>query len=167
MATAQYLRGQVVLADFPFHEKPHQRGPKQHFCLVIDTVEIQDSRLVAVCYGTSRMDDNMLASHGGGVLSIPKVFVKIRSGFMEAAVAHFILNRVALIPEGWIDTRFNARLDFMRAEARQNDPTRERLYRAFVACEPVMQMAALQATMHTQQTGLIGLPPGKTFRNRR
>jgi len=164
MAPAQYSRGQVVLADFPYSEWPSNRGDKQHFCLVIDTVESQNVRLVAVCYGTSQLDEDLLASHGGGVLSIPKAYVKIRSGFMNAPVMHLVLEHVALIPEEWIDTRFNGRLDFMRENSRQNDPYRERLYKAFVACEPVMQMSALQAVLYTQESGLIGLPPRKVLR---
>ncbi|MBK6616318.1 hypothetical protein [Ottowia sp.] len=166
MTAAQYSRGQVVLADFPFTERPHERGPRQHFCLVIDTVESQEERLIAICYGTSRLDDDLLAAHGGGVLSIPRAFMKIRSGFMDEVVGHFVLDHVALVPESWLDPRFSARLDFMREEARKNDPIRERLFKAFVACEPVMQMAALQAALHTQETGRIGLPPGKTIRTK-
>jgi hypothetical protein len=164
MAPAQYSRGQVVLADFPYSEWPARRGDKQHFCLVIDTVESQDVRLVAVCYGTSRLDEDLLAAHGGCVLSIPRPFVKVRSGFMNSSVMHLVLDHVALIPEDWIDQRFMARLDFMREDIRKNDPYRERLYKAFVAAEPVMQMSALQAVLYTQESGLIGLPPRKVLR---
>lgn len=103
MTAAQYSRGQVVLADFPFTERPHERGPRQHFCLVIDTVESQEERLIAICYGTSRLDDDLLAAHGGGVLSIPRAFMKIRSGFMDEVVGHFVLDHVALVPESWLD----------------------------------------------------------------
>lgn len=165
MTPAQYARGQVALVDFPFVERPTERGPKSHFCLVIRAVETQASeRLVAVCYGTSRLDEKLLSAQGGAVLSIPSQFIKVTSGFLPGEVAHFVLAHVALVPESWIDNRLAARLDFMRVESRTNDSTRQRLYQGFVAAEPIMKMAALQAIDHWETTGNIGLPPGKALR---
>ena len=165
MTAAQYARGRVALVDFPFVERPTQRGPKAHFCLVIDTVERPGlERLIAVCYGTSRLDDDLLSSQGGAVLSIPSRFIKVSAGFMAGEVAHFVLAHVALVPESWLDMRLVARLDFMRAETRTNDSIRQRLYQAFVGAEPIMQMAALQAINYWEESGNIGLPPGKVLR---
>jgi len=100
------------------------------------------------------------------VMSMPRDFVKIRKGFMEAPVGHFVLNHVALVPGEWIDQSFEGRLDFMREDSRANDPMRQRLYRLFLACEPAMQMAALEATKHATATGRFGLPPGKSLRKK-
>lgn len=164
MSPTQYLRGTVVLCSFPFQDKPSERGPHPHFCLVIDTVEDRGEKLVAVCYGTSRLDDALVASQGGAVLSVPSRFIKVKSGFIPGQVMHLVLGHVALIPESWIDTRFSGRLDFIRAESRQADPTRQRLYQSFSAYEPIMQVAAVQAALHRRATGLPGLPPGKQLR---
>lgn len=164
MTNAQFLRGQVVLAGFPTFERPDAPAAKLHFCLVVDTVDLGQERLIAVAYGTSKLDEELLETHSGAVLSIPTSHIKIGRGFMSGEVAHFVLSHVALIPQEWIDTSFAARFDFMRPEARQNDPIRRRLYNAFVAAEPIMQSAALQAARHTEQTGCLGLPPGKLLR---
>lgn len=162
----QYPRGSIVLTAFPFEESPSTRGPKKHFCLVIDSVELDGRKLFAVVYGTSQLDKALLDNHAGAVMSMPREFVKIRRGFMESAVGHFVLNHVALVPGEWIDQSFEGRLDFMREESRVNDPLRQRLYRLFLACEPVMQMAALEATKHATATGRFGLPPGKSLRKK-
>lgn len=164
MTTTQYLRGSVVLCDFPFVERPDQRGSSEHFCLVVHAEEEDGRKLVAVCYGTSRLDEKMLASHGGAILSVPSRFIKISRGKVPGDVAHFVCDHVALIPESWINDRFTGRLDFIRADARQSDPVRQRLYQAFERFESLMQVAALQAVEHKRITGKVGLPPGKSLR---
>jgi hypothetical protein len=165
MTTTQFLRGSVVLCDFPFVERPHQRGSSEHFCLFVHAEVEGDRNLVAVCYGTSRLDEKMLSAHrSGAIFSVPKSLIKISSGFMPGDVAHFVCDHVALIPESWINDRFKARLDFMRADVRQNDPARARMFAAFEKVEPLMQLAAIQAVEHKRTTGLLGLPPGRSLR---
>lgn len=162
---AQFLRGAVVLCSFPFTERPNDQISKQHFCLVVDDVEHEGNHLVAVCYGTSRLDEDLLRTHAGGVLSVPRRCMRIAQGFMSCDVSHFVLDHVALIPRHWIDDRFVARLDFMRLEKRQNDPFRCRLYAAFQVAEPIMLMAATEAARHYKATGRVGLPSGKRLRH--
>lgn len=164
MTTTQFLRGSVVLCDFPYVDRPDQRGPSEHFCLFVHAEVEGDRSLVAVCYGTSRLDQKMLAAHSSGaVFSVPRQFIKVSSGHLPCDVAHFVCDHVALIPER-INARFKARLDFMRADVRQNDPARQRLFAAFERVEPLMQLAALEAVEHKRTTGRLGLPPGKSLR---
>lgn len=164
MASKQYPRGALVLANFPFDDRPSDPGPTKHFCIVVDSVERDGKTLFALCYGTSRLDEMLLTQHSGGILSVPNQFVKIQKGFMDGPVSHFVLDHVALVPGEWIDQRLDARFDFIREESRKSDPVRQRLFRVFEACEPTMQMGALQAIRHYETTGRPGLPVGKMIR---
>lgn len=136
----------------------------KHFCIVVDSVQRNGQTLFALCYGTSRLDEMLLESHGGGILSVPNQFLKVQKGFVEGPVTHYVLDHVALVPGEWIDERFDARFDFMREENRKNDPLRLRLFKVLEACEPAMQMGALQAIRHYEVTGRPGLPVGKAVR---
>jgi len=164
MSTTQYLRGSVILCDFPYQTSPNQRGPSEHFALFVEAFEDQGKRYVAACYGTSRLDDELLAVHGGAILSIPTQFIRITSGKMPQGVGHFVCDYVAIIPEEWINVRFAGRLDFMRSESRKNDLLRNRLFGAFERFEPIMQLGAVEAAKHMKLTGQVGLPAGKKLR---
>jgi hypothetical protein len=164
LVNKNYPRGSLALAHFPFGERPNEPGPVKHFCIVVDCVERNGQALFALCYGTSRLDEKLLDSHSGGILSIPNQFVKVQRGFVDGPVTHYVLDHVALVPGSWIDERFEARFDFMREENRKDDPVRQRLFKVLQACEPAMQMGALQAIRHFEATGRPGLPAGKTVR---
>lgn len=164
MVNKNYPRGSVVLAHFPFEERPSEPGPMKHFCIVVDCVERNGQALFALCYGTSRLDETLLESHCGAIVSISNQFVKVQKGFIEGPVTHYVLDHVALVPGSWIDDRYEARFDFMREEHRKDDPIRQRLFKVLEACEPAMQMGALQAVRHFEATGTPGLPAGKTIR---
>lgn len=144
MVNKNYPRGSVVLAHFPFEERPSEPGPMKHFCIVVDCVERNGQALFALCYGTSRLDETLLESHCGAIVSISNQFVKVQKGFIEGPVTHYVLDHVALVPGSWIDDRFEARFDFMREEHRKDDPIRQRLFKVLEACEPAMQMGALK-----------------------
>lgn len=161
MPTPNLVRGAVLKCSFPYDSAPTQPGPLPHYCLYIDSVEVEGSRYVAVCYGTSRLDEELLRAHSGAVLSVASQFIK---GDMPSGVAHFVCNHVAAIPEAWIYGNFVARLDFIRAERRRTDQRRQRLYEAFEAVEDVMERAALDVLNHFTSTGRIGLPSGTTLR---
>lgn len=166
MVTKQYPRGSVVLAKFPFDDLPSEPGRLKHFCLVVDSVSRNGQTLFALCYGTSRLDEVLVASHCGGILSVPSTFLKVQKGVVEGPVGHYVLDHVALVPGDWIDDRFEGRFDFMREEARNGDRVRQRLYKVFEACEAAMQVAALEAIRHFETTGRLGLPLGKSVRQK-
>lgn len=158
--TAQPLRGAVRLCEFPYEERPHQRGPQKHFCLVAEEFIIAERRYLAVAYGTSRLDTHLLRAHAGAVFSVPTQFVKIARGYMRNPVTHFVCSHVALIDEHWVDPSFQGRLDFIRPELRTQDPLRARLYDAFCTVEPLLENAALSSIHLLREQGVIGLPPG-------
>lgn len=166
MVSKQYPKGSVVLAHFPYEERPNQRGPSKHFCIVVDVVERNGQTLFALCYGTSQLDEKLLESHGGAVMSVPVPLVKVQRGFIEGRVGHFVLHHVAVVPGHWLDDRFEGRFDFMREENRKDDPVRQRMFKVWQACEPTMQMAALEAIRHFESTGRPGLPVGKAIRKK-
>lgn len=54
---------------FPYDNDPHQPGPKPHYCLVADIpFSVGDQHYVAVAYGTSKLDENLLRAHRGLIL---------------------------------------------------------------------------------------------------
>lgn len=158
MSTAPNTRGRIVLADFPYTERPHKRGPKQHFCMLVDWREIAGKRHAALCYSTSRLDEDLLNACGGAVLSVPLAYIKVSRGFMSAPVTHFLTQRIAVVPEDWIDDRFQARLDFIREDRRHEDPVRERLYQSFASCERLMIRATTDVVRYCEEAGQVGLP---------
>lgn len=162
MTAPQLLRGSVLCARFPYDAEPHRPGATFHFCLFIDHIVVEGLALVAVCYGTSRLDEQLLAAHQGAVFSVASEFV--RGDRPHGPVTHFVADHVAVLREEWIKGSFKARLDFIRAEQRQHDKRRQRLFEQFCALEPTMQDAALDALGSYEQTGLLGLPPHKRLR---
>lgn len=158
MSPAPYTRGRIVLADFPYVENPHRRGPKQHFCMLVGWHEIAGKPHAALCYSTSRLDEDLLQSYGGALLSVPLAYIKVSRGFMTAPVTHFVTQHIALVPEDWIDLRFDARLDFIREDRRHKDPVRERLYRSFASCERLMIRATTDVVRYCEEAGQVGLP---------
>lgn len=164
MHDAQYARGAVLLADFPYDSRPHQRGPREHFCLAMGAVVHEGQRYVAVCYGTSRLDNELLSAHGGAVLSVPTQFIRIHSGRMPAGVGHFVCDHVAIVPDAWVNGTFLGRFDFMKVQSRQQDPLRQRLYETYELFEPILQQGVLAGVKMLRETGRCGLPPGKKLR---
>jgi hypothetical protein len=161
MASSNLVRGSVVKCQFPYVERPHSPGPKPHYCLFIDSLDVNSDKLVAVCYGTSRLDDDLIGRHNGAILSVDNALIK--GSPMPGRVAHFACSRVAVIRQSWIYTNFNARLDFIRPE-RRFDALRARMFELYERLEPVMVQAALAAVDHYQRTGRPGLPQDATLR---
>jgi len=153
MPTSQFLRGAVLKCRFPYDHHPHRPGPQPHYCLFAKQIEVGEQQVVAVCYGTSRLDDALIEAHQGLIFDVPSSFVR---GTMPGPITHFVADHVAILPIDWIQQDFVARLDFMREEKRQNDTTRRRLYQQFEAFESAMKIAAVQATQHFTQTGQMG-----------
>lgn len=159
--TPSYVRGAVLKCRFPYDHSPEYPGPQPHYCLFIEQLQGVEIPLVAVCYGTSRLDQDLLRAHQGAVLSVASTFMR---GNMPGQVTHFICDHVALVPQDWIYKDFNARLDFIRPDSRANDPYRQHLYRQFEAVEPIMVRAALDALQTHRRTGLPGLPRDSVLR---
>lgn len=162
-------RGSVVLCNFPYAERPTQRGPQLHLCLVAARLDTTHGRSVyVVSYGTSRLDESMLSTHsaGGGVLSVPVQNLKLSKGELpKGSVGHFLARHVAVIPSTWVYPRFGARFDFMRPESRLHDLTRQKLYDQFEVFEETMTRAAHEALDYFSTSGRIGLKPSKRLRN--
>lgn len=160
MLPTSFARGTVLKCLFPYDTNPNRPGLQPHYCLFIEEVAIAELRYVAVCYGTSRLDDDLIRTHRGCILSVPSQFIK---GNMPGIVTHFIADHVALIAlsKEWIYFHFHARLDFIRE---QKDPQRQRLYKDFEVFERTMQLSALDAVQYFSETGKAGLPFGKTLR---
>ena len=159
--TPGYLRGAVLKCRFPYDHSPRHPGPQPHYCLFIEQLQGIETPLIALCYGTSRLDQDLLRAHQGAVLSVPSTLVR---GAMPGHVTHFVCDHVALVPESWIYKDFNARLDFIRPDSRVNDPNRQHLYRQFEALEPIMVQATLDALKTHRRTGLPGLPTDSALR---
>jgi len=70
MPTPNLIRGAVLKCSFPYDTDPAQPGPQPHYCLYIDSIEVQGSRSIALCYGTSRLDEGLLRAHNGAILSV-------------------------------------------------------------------------------------------------
>lgn len=164
MDLSTLTRGSIVKAAFPFEDAPDRPGPFDHYCLFVDRLVSEQTELVMLAYGTSRMDDNLARRHGvgGGILSIDSKLVK--GDRMGGPVTHFLARHVATVPKDWIDPKFRARLDFMRPETRQTDAHRQRMYRLFEIFEDVMDGFAHEATKHLARSGRIGLAPGSRLR---
>ena len=111
--TTSYSRGSVLKCLFPYDTKPSLPGPQSHYCLFISDYAIAGKTYATVCYGTSRLDDDLIRSHKGCILSVPSQFIK---GKMPGIVTHFIADHVALISldDAWVYPYFQARLDFVR-----------------------------------------------------
>lgn len=163
MTPANFVRGTVLKCSFPYDTTPNQPGPLPHYCLYIASGDADGgARYVAVCYGTSRLDNALLRTHSGAILSVASQFIS--GDKLPGEVTHFVCSHVAILPEAWLYGNFAARLDFIRPERRQNDQRRQRLYEQFQALERVMARAALDALEHTVSSGHFGLPPGKSLR---
>jgi hypothetical protein len=156
-----FVRGAVLKCRFPYVQSPARPGPLPHYCLFVEQRSVNGRGAVAVCYGTSRLDPQLLQSHDGAILSVASAFIK---GKMPGPVSHFVCDHVALVAEDWIYMDFVARLDFMRPDSRVGDAHRQRLYEQFVALEEVMEAAALEALHHCTVSQCFGLPPGKSLR---
>lgn len=163
MPTSHFPRGAVLKCRFPYDSNPHQPGPQPHYCLFAEETELADKRFVAVCYGTSRLDSALISAHEGFIFDVSSNFVR---GAMPGPITHFIVDHVAVLPldKFWVYLNFEARLDFMREEKRQNDMTRRRLYAQYEMLEPVLKDAAFDALDSFLTSGQVGLPPGKTLR---
>lgn len=82
---------------FPYDNDPHQPGPKPHYCLVADIpFSVGDQHYVAVAYGTSKLDENLLRAHRGLILSVDSAHLK--GSALPGPVSHFVLDHVALLP---------------------------------------------------------------------
>ncbi|WP_157903480.1 hypothetical protein [Cupriavidus malaysiensis] len=163
MSTSRYPRGTILRCFFPYDTHPQIPGPKAHYCLLAEQVELPGESLLAVCYGTSRLDNNLIRKHNGVIFSVPSGLIR---GTMTGPVTHFVADHVALIKptERWMELDWSARLDFMRPEKRENDPRRARLYTEFQAVEEAALRMVEEAVLHFQATGTVGLLPGKTLR---
>lgn len=163
LGPANLVRGAVLKCQFPFDSHPDRPGPWPHYCLYIDSVDSEAGiRYVAVCYGTSRLDDVLMRAREGAILSVSSQY--IAGSELPGPVSHFVASHVAILPEDWIYSNFFARLDFIRPEKRSTDARRQRLFEQFVALEPVMASAALDALHYTLKSGRPGLPPGRHLR---
>ena len=162
MSDANFVRGSVLKCSFPYVDSPSRPGPHPHFCLFADSFEIRDRQYLAVCYGTSRLDDALLQHHSGAILSVDSSLIK--GSPMPGRVTHFVCSHVAVIPDLWVFPGFKARFDFMRPERRHGDRLRERMYEQFMALEPVIEREALMTLSYVQQTGRPGLPGETTLR---
>lgn len=156
MGTSNFVRGAVIKCSFPYVDSPSSPGPHPHYCLFIDAFELSGDKYVAVCYGTSRLDDALLEHHSGAVFSVDSRFVK--GSPMPGRVTHFVCSHVAVIPDRWIYSNFSARLDFIRPERREGDHVRQRLFTLFEVMESIMLKEALTAVNHMRRTGKPGLP---------
>lgn len=165
MDASQVVRGVVLKCLFPYDSDPHQPGQKPHYCLVADVpLHWEDQHYVAVAYGTSGLDEDLMRAHRGLILSVDSA--RLKGSTLPGPVGHFVLDHVALLPlnKDWIYSDFRARFDFMRPEQRENDRERQRLYEMFLLAERRM-LAATDDLLETfDRTKLIGLPTGKTLR---
>jgi hypothetical protein len=160
MSAANFVRGGIVQARFPFDHAPGRPGPSFHYCLFVEAFQLESRQLYALCYGTSRLDEDLMAQHRGAVLSVASDYIR---GTMSGGITHFVCDHVAIVAESWLKPNFTARLDFIR-EDRRTDARRQSLYRQFEAMEPVMRRAALDVAQHALETGQLGLPPGARLR---
>lgn len=158
----QLVRGTVVLARFPFQHLPKQPGPAPHFCLAVDSFTFDGQQLLAIAYGTSRLDEALLQAHEHRVLSVSSLL--IRGLNMPGPVTHFVTDHVAIVPvnDDWME-RHSGRLDVFKKN-HAADPPRRALRAAFDKLYPVMQHAALAALQECEATRLFGLPQGKRLR---
>lgn len=162
MATPNFVRGSVVKCSFPYVDSPSSPGPQPHYCLFVDSFEIDGHQYYAVCYGTSRLDDALLSNHSGAIFSVDSNLVK--GSPMPGRVTHFVCSHVAVIPDRWVYQNFSARLDFIRPERREGDHVRKRMYQQFESLEPIMDQEALIAVNYCRRTGKPGLPDDATLR---
>ena len=162
MSATNYVRGSVLKCSFPYVDRPSRPGPLPRYCLFVDAFDIHDRQYFAVCYGTSRLDDALLANHNGAIFSVDSSLIK--GSPMTRRVTHFVCSHVAVIPDRWVYSNFRARLDFIRPESRHGDRLRERMYEQFVQLEPVMECEALIALNYVRTTGQPGLPGETTLR---
>jgi hypothetical protein len=160
MATS-YSRGAVVKVLFPYDTNPSSPGPKPHYCLFVDEFEFNGMQYVALCYGTSKIDESLLTKHNGIIFSVSTAYIK--GDAMSAPISHFIADRIAIVPRDgkWILPDFNARLDFIRE---QKDGIRKNLYQAFCGFERSMEFNFLQTVRYFAETKKSGMPPGKSLR---
>ncbi|KAF7964131.1 hypothetical protein AWV80_41755 [Cupriavidus sp. UYMU48A] len=165
MDASQIVRGVVLKCLFPYDNDPHQPGQKPHYCLVADVpFALGDQHYVAVVYGTSKLDEDLMRAHRGLILSVDSAHVK--GSALPGPVGHFVLDHVALLPftKDWIYSDFRARFDFMRPEQREKDRKRQRLYEDFLLAERRMLAATDELLETFDRCKLIGLPAGKTLR---
>lgn len=156
------VRGSIVKCLFPYVDRPHTQGPLPHYCLFIEAFRLAEQQVIAVCYGTSRLDAPLMARHQGFVLSVDNSLIK--GSRPPGRVTHFVCSHVALLDEHWVYPNFTGRFDFMRHDSRKADPVRNRMFEQFLAMEPVMEREALNVLRHHQSTGRLGLPDGSTLR---
>ncbi|QMI49747.1 hypothetical protein [Burkholderia sp. MBR-1] len=163
MASSPFVRGAVVKCRFPYDARPDKPGPQPHYCLLIAEFELGERTYAAVCYGTSRLDEQLIRAHAGMILSVPSRFIK---GPMPGPVTHFVADHVAIIPhdEQWFYLSFKARLDYIPERARKGDFQRQRLFQDFLRHEAAMNVAAAQAAESLLELGRIGLPPNRKLR---
>lgn len=162
MTATNYVRGTVLKCSFPYEDNPSGPGPQPHYCLFIEAVEVDGRWCHFVCYGTSRLDDDLIAKHRGAIFSVDSSLIK--GSPMPGRVTHFVCSHVALIEEFWIFPGFQARLDFMHPKRRKDDKLRERMYQQYVAIEQIMVSQALIALNFYRDTGKLGLPTDSSLR---
>lgn len=162
LPTLPLARGAVVLANFPFTDRPKLPGRLPHYCLVAATATLQDLRMVAVAYGTSRLDEELMRAHAGAILSVPSQLIK--GATMPGPVTHFVMDHVAVMPihEAWVHP-VTARLDCFKAHHAQ-DPYRRQLLANFARMEHVLGDAAVKALSEQARTRQFGLPGGAKLR---
>jgi hypothetical protein len=162
------VRGAVVKCLFPYDTKPNDPGPFFHYCLYAWHFAGADGTTwVAVAYGTSRLDEALLAHQNGLVLSVPAKMIRrdrVQADELAGAVTHWVTQHIAVVPESWIDARFSARIDFIREEKRRGDVHRQRAFELFTKHEVIMRESALNAVQSAITSGKPGLPPGQTLR---
>ncbi|MBW5284132.1 hypothetical protein [Burkholderia gladioli] len=157
-------RGSVLRCRFPYEENPHTPGPTWHYCLLSGQYEFAGDILVAVCYGTSAVDETLFAKHRGSILTVDKQFIKGID--LPKDRGSFIADRVALVPlhEEWIDLQHVGRLDIFREKKRMADAQRASLFEDFGRIEKIMLRSTMDTAANFLKTGNVGLPPSKTLR---
>lgn len=161
---APLAKGSILKCKFPWDSHPKVPGPFPHYCLLASVEEIEGQTLVAVAYGTSRMDRDLERSHSGLVFDVPSTY--IRGDEMSEGVTHFVCDLVALLPynDDWVYRNWRARLAFMRESERANDRRAARYYEQFLSFELTLRKATFEALDDMLSTGSFGLPAGKKLR---
>jgi hypothetical protein len=151
--------GSVLLVNYPYLERPHQPANAQHFCLLVGSKMTQRyGRVLAVIYGTSKLDERRINS-SRFVLSLDTARdIQIHKGGMQAPASHFIFDNMAIIQEtpDWMDMTFSAQL-VQHGQNHQNPKIREVARKTDFALAIARRIAevAIDKTIETGRFGLV------------
>ncbi len=149
--------GVLVKCLFPYVGAPAKPGPRPHYCMALaPELPFKGRKFIAVAYGTSKLDDDLLEEHQGMILRVSSEFIKGEKP--PQPTGYFVMDHVAVIPyeKEWV-LPFSARFDFVTVEQSRKSAAHGRLYENLLFTRPFSNAAAKRAVTRLIQTGAIGL----------